>query len=138
MNNPWQTLNSNIVHQNPYWQARQDRVIRPDGQETDYYLVERGDYVIVIALSEDRKNIFMIRQWRYPLNENSWEIPAGFIDQNETPLQAAQRELKEETGLAAKKWLELGKGHVSPGLTSQSYYIFLAQDLTVGERELEG
>lgn len=138
MKKPWQTLDSKIEYQNPFWQARKDRVIRPDGEKSNYYVLERGDYVMIIAFDQKNQNIYLVRQWRYPLNEHSWEIPAGFIDKNETPLEAAKRELREETGLKAEKWRNLGQGYVSPGLTKQAYYIFLAEELTSGEKQLEG
>jgi ADP-ribose pyrophosphatase len=74
-----------------------------------------------------------VRQYRLPAAKYLWELPAGRLDPGEKPLQAAQRELKEETGYTARKWSKLASYWASPGFVAERMTIFLAEDLTAGE-----
>src|SRR5690606_4441107 len=82
-------------------------------------------------------NTWLVGQWRYPLNKYSWEIPEGGGALGINPLQSAQRELKEETGLTAKKYTLLCNMHTSNSATDEYCYIYLAQDLTQNQAEPE-
>lgn len=138
MSNPWKLLHSKVVYRNRYWQARESQVIKPDGERGIYCTVERCNFSIMIPLTKDRRSTFLIRQWRFPTNKPLWEFSAGLIDGNETPRQAARRELEEETGWRAKKLHYAGFGYTSPGLTNQKFHIYIAENLEQGQQRLEG
>jgi ADP-ribose pyrophosphatase len=91
----------------------------------------RGSAVMMPVDADNR--VLLVRQYRLPANQFLWELPAGKLDEGETPLQAAKRELGEETGLSAKKWKKLVSFYPSPGYIEEKMTIFLATDLTQGE-----
>ena len=82
-----------------------------------------------------KSRILLVRQYRLPARASLWELPAGRVDKGETVLQAAKRELREETGFKAKKWTKLASFFVSPGFLAEKMTIFVASDLTEGEKE---
>lgn len=130
-----QTLSSKIVYSNPFMRIREDDVIRPNGVRAPYFVLERGQFSIIIPLTK-KNEIYLVGQYRYAVDFYSWEFPMGFVE-GLKPLAIARQELKEETGLIAKKWDLLGKFHVAPGHSSQKAYVFVAQDLVEGEKEPE-
>jgi 8-oxo-dGTP pyrophosphatase MutT (NUDIX family) len=138
MKKPWQKISSRVVHENPWWRVRADKVISPDGRPGIYYLAQMHKFVSILALSADQKSIYLIRQWRYPINRNSWETSQGMIEPGETPLRAAKRELREETGFTASRWRRLGFNYLANGFCDQAFYVFLAAGLEPGQRQLEG
>ena len=91
----------------------------------------RGSAVMLAA--DDKRRILLVRQYRLPAGKFLWELPAGKLDEGENPLQAARRELIEETGYRAKKWTKLASFFVSPGYVQERMTIYLAQDLTAGD-----
>jgi ADP-ribose pyrophosphatase len=87
-----------------------------------------------VMMPVDQKNrVMLVRQYRLPAGQNLWELPAGKIDEGENALQAAKRELVEETGLRAKKWKKLALFYPSPGYVEETMTIYLATELTQGE-----
>lgn len=104
----WRKLSSRYVHENPFYKVREDTVMRPDDKEGMYYVTESGRSVFIVPVTDDGKVLF-IKLFRYPTQMESWEIPAGAVEQGEDPLQAAQRELHEETGYTASQWERLGE-----------------------------
>ena len=87
-----------------------------------------------VMMAVDKKNrILLVRQYRLPANAYLWELPAGKLDPGEKPLQAAKRELAEETGYKAKVWTKLVSFFASPGYVQERMTIFLATGLTEGE-----
>jgi ADP-ribose pyrophosphatase len=93
----------------------------------------RGSAVMMAVDAKDR--VMLVRQYRMPADRFLWELPAGKTDEGETVLQAARRELIEETGLRAKKWKKLVSFYPSPGFVEEKMTIFLATDLTQGEAQ---
>jgi ADP-ribose pyrophosphatase len=89
----------------------------------------------VMMAVDDKKRVMLVKQYRLPANQSLWELPAGKTDEGENVLQAAKRELIEETGLRAKKWKKLVSFFPSPGYVEEKMTIFLATDLTQGESE---
>jgi ADP-ribose pyrophosphatase len=87
----------------------------------------------VMMAVDERKRILLVRQYRLPAGGNLWELPAGRLDPGEKPLQAARRELAEETGYRARTWKKLVSFWVSPGYVQEKMTIFLATDLTEGQ-----
>lgn len=137
MSNPWRTLGSRIVYRNPWLTLREDRVIRPDGAEGIYGVVEMLPSCGVVAISADN-HIALVSQWRYVHNKLSLEIPTGGSLEGESPLEAAKRELVEETGLTAKSWIALGTVDNSNGVTTDVAHMFLARNLSSGSMARQG
>ena len=130
--NPWQTLGSRTVYTNAWLRLREDTVIRPDGQPGIYGVVEMNPSVGVVAVN-DVNEIALVTQWRYTLGRISVEIPTGGSEASDpSMLAAAQRELREETGLSARSWRELGSVDNSNGVTNDVAHIFLATGLQAG------
>ncbi|MBV9441309.1 MAG: NUDIX domain-containing protein, partial [Acidobacteriaceae bacterium] len=96
----------------------------PDGFEIKRSIVRHPGSAVMMAVDEERR-ILLVRQFRLPANSYMWELPAGRLDPGETPLQAAQRELEEETGCAAKSWKELVSFYPSPGYVEEKMTIFV-------------
>jgi 8-oxo-dGTP pyrophosphatase MutT (NUDIX family) len=135
--NPWRTLSSRTIYQNPWLTLREDKVIRPDGAEGIYSVVELRPSCGIVAIDEDDR-IALVGQWRYVHDRYSLEIPTGGSEQDETPLDAAKRELTEETGFTAKAWTALGTIDNSNGSTTDISHMFLATDLTAGPSVPQG
>lgn len=135
--NPWQTLSSREVYENPWIRIREDQVVRPDGEPGIYGVVHYKNVAIGILPVED-EHIYLVGQYRYPLNQYSWEIPEGGCPEGEDLLVAAQRELAEETGLRAENWKLIGEAHLSNSVSDERAVWFLATGLTQGERDPEG
>ena len=84
---------------------------------------------------DHKGRILLVRQYRLPAQQKMWELSAGRVDEGEKVLQAAKRELREETGFRAKKWSKLSSFYVSPGFLAEKMTIFVVEDLTAGEVE---
>jgi len=136
--NPWKTLDSRLVYDNPWIRVREDRVIRPDGESGIYGVMETRIATGAVPIDAEGCT-YLVGQYRYPTNMYSWEIPEGGTDPGEDPLAAIQRELKEETGLTAAKWTPLGgEFHLSNCISSEIGFVYLAEDLTIGQAEPDG
>jgi 8-oxo-dGTP pyrophosphatase MutT (NUDIX family) len=132
--NPWKTLSSKSAFKNAWFRVREDRVIRPDGKEGEYAFLEKNAATGVVALTPANE-VYLVGQWRYPMECYSWEIIEGGAEDGETPEEAARRELKEEAGLIAKRFIPLGgEIHLSNCVTSEKSYLFLAEDLVETEK----
>ncbi|MCF0142980.1 MAG: NUDIX hydrolase [Parasporobacterium sp.] len=114
-----------------------DTVDLPNGHQSTREVVRAIGAVAVVALREDGC-IAMERQFRYPLNRVIDEIPAGKLNsKEEIPVEAAKRELMEETGILAAKWTDLGKFHPAAAYCDEVLTLFLAEDLSYGEQKLD-
>ncbi len=136
--NPWQTRGSREIYVNPWIRVREDHVIRADGRDGIYGVVEFQTYALGIVPVAPNGDTFLVGQWRYPLELYSWEIPEGGGVLSVPLIDSARRELAEETGLTASEWTDLGPFHLSNSVTNEAGQIFLAQGLTLGEAEPEG
>ena len=114
--------------------VRTDKVRMPDDHYAERSVVTHPGAVAVLAL-DDAQRVLMIRQYRHPVGYQLWELPAGLRDTDgESPLQTAQRELREETGYHAREWHTLVDYFSSPGFSTERIRIFLARGLEpVGE-----
>jgi len=137
MENPWTKLSSKRLYDNPWITVIEDQVINPNGGEGIYGTVQFKNLAIGIIPLDENQNTWLVGQYRYPLDEYSWEIPMGGGPLNIDPLESAKRELKEETGLTAKHWRQFIKIHTSNSVTNEVGYGYLATDLTQGETEFE-
>jgi len=135
--NPWRRLSSREVYDNPWIRLREDSVVRPDGEEGIYGVVHFKNVAIGILAVEDGF-IHLVGQYRYTLEQYSWEIPEGGCPEGEDLLSAAKRELAEETGLRAEKWEQMGLAHLSNSVTDERAVWFMATGLTQGEHNPEG
>lgn len=135
--NPWRKLSSRLIYENPWIRVREDQVIAPSGSAGVYGVVEARAAVGIVALTE-RNEVYLVGQYRYPTDCYSWEIPEGGAEDSEAPLEAAVRELREETGLTASTWEPLGgEVHLSNCFTAERAYLFLARGLTTGATEFD-
>jgi 8-oxo-dGTP pyrophosphatase MutT (NUDIX family) len=135
--NPWRTLGSRRVYENPWISVREDSVIRPDGEPGIYGVVHYKNTAVGVLPAED-DHVYLVGQYRYPLERYSWEIPEGGCPQDEEPLEAARRELREETGFEAGNWRRLGEAFLSNSVADEYAVWFLATDLVAGEPQNEG
>ncbi|HET9412132.1 MAG TPA: NUDIX hydrolase [Candidatus Saccharimonadales bacterium] len=132
MKNPFKTLSSKIVYKNPWIRVREDAIIRPDGSEGIYSVVESKDSVVVGALN-DKNELFLIYSFSYPAQSWQWELPGGSCDDDHR-LVASKRELAEETGITAKQWTELQSTRVCDGFMTERTTTLLARDLSFGSK----
>jgi ADP-ribose pyrophosphatase len=128
-NNPWKTLGSKVIYESPLLALYEDDVIRPNGEQGKYSYVKSPPFVLMVAF--DGRRIILVKQFRYPLRKVITEFPGGSIDEGESPLEAAKRELEEETGFKAKKWTKLGSI-----LNPNEATVFLAEDLEKGNNKM--
>jgi len=135
--NPWKKINTKMIYDNPWIHVEEDQVIKPRGGEGIYGVVHFKNKAIGIIPIDEYGNTWLVGQYRYPLNEYSWEIPMGGGLLELPVLQSAQRELREETGLEAKKWTNLLRIHTSNSVTDEEGFVFLAEELTQKETEFE-
>lgn len=135
----WQRRSSRTAYENRWIRVREDEVVRPDGSEGIYGVVEvRHPAVFVVPLTEDDE-VVLVEVDRYPTGDrSSLEVPAGGTDGQE-PLAAARRELREETGLTAAHWQEVGRTQALVGVADAPQVVYLARNLSYagGEAHLE-
>ncbi len=128
------TLDSSVPYSGAILALRLDQVAMPNGRQAEREVIEHHGAVGILAV-DDQDRVVMIEQYRHPVGRRLWELPAGLLDEpGERPVLAAQRELAEETGLAARTWSVLVDVLASPGFTDEAVRIFLAQGLTEVDR----
>lgn len=137
MTNPWKTISSEEKYNNPWINVTEYQVINPAGGKGIYGKVHFKNKAIGIVPYDADGNTWLVGQWRYPLNEWSWEIPEGGGPLDKDVLESAKRELKEETGISANKWTVVQRVHLSNSVSDEEGFIFLAEELTHGESALE-
>lgn len=132
----WKTLSTRVAYENPYTYVEESEVINPAGQKTVYGVMKsKADGVYIVPIDSDG-NTYLTKQYRYTTKQTSWEIASGRVDENDF-LLAAKRELHEETGLLAKTFTELGTITPANGICAFNEKIFVAEDLTVTDDELD-
>lgn len=136
--NPWKTLDTRLVYENPWIRVREDRVLRPDGQPGIYGVVHFRNRAVGVLPVEDDGQIWLVGQHRYPLDLYSWEVPEGGCPEGEDPLDCARRELREETGLVAARFETIATSHLSNSVSDEFAIIYRATGLSKGRSEPEG
>ncbi|HFA51104.1 MAG TPA: NUDIX hydrolase [Bacteroidetes bacterium] len=137
MKNPWQTLDIKTAYENPWIKVTHRKVLNPSGGSGIYGVVHFKNIAISIVPLDEDYNTWLVGQYRYTLDEYSWEVPEGGGAFGTPPLESAKRELLEETGITAKTWIEAGRLHTSNSVTDEQGLIFIAKDLSFGEAEPE-
>jgi ADP-ribose pyrophosphatase len=135
--NPWKTLASRTVYDNAWIRVEEHEVINPSGGRNRYGKVCFKNRAVGIIALDANDNIYLVGQTRYTLGEYSWELPMGGAPLAEDPLAAAKRELREETGLTAGRWRELLCVHTSNSITDEAGIVYVAEQLSEGEQDLE-
>ena len=130
------TLDSELVYRGAFLRVRKDRARLPDGSVHGREWIEHPGAAAILALGDDGR-VLIERQWRYSMRQAYVEIPAGKLDAGETPLQAARRELLEETGHVAREWATLVTLHPAIGFTNEVITVFAARGLELRERSLD-
>lgn len=135
--NPWQTTGSKSVYENAWINVIHNDVITPSGKKGIYGMAHFKNIAAAIVPIDENFNTYLVGQYRYPLNEYSWEVPMGGVLIGNNVLEGAQRELLEETGLVANTWKEIAKVHTSNSVTDEVGYVFLATELVQQKAEPE-
>lgn len=133
--NPWKTESSNTIYSNDWIKLTEHKVINASGNKGIYGEVHFKNYAIGIIPLTDDNFTYLVGQYRFPLEEYSWEIPMGGGDLKDNILNSAKRELKEETGIRASNWKEIAKVHTSNSVSDETGYIYIAKELSFGESE---
>ena len=136
--NPWTTLASRVVYENPWIRLREDQVLRPDGQRGIYGVVHFKNIAVGVLPVDAQGRLWLVGQHRYPLDDFSWEIPEGGCPESESPEATAHRELREETGLLAGSLELIATAHLSNSVSDEIAYIYRATGLTEGPDDPEG
>jgi 8-oxo-dGDP phosphatase len=133
----WKKLSSRVVFDNPWMTVIEDRVINPSGGQNDYGHIRFKTRAVAIVPLDDAGGTWLVGQDRYTLGEYSWEVPMGGAPKGEDTLEAAKRELREETGLQAERWTEVLRLHTSNSITDEEGLVYVAQGLQQGETAFE-
>ena len=134
---PWSTISRESVYANDWIEVLHHDVINPAGQEGIYGVVHFKNRAVGILPIDQDRNVWLVGQYRFPLDSYSWEIPEGGCSKVEIPLEAAKRELLEETGIQATDWSELLRTHLSNSVSDEAGIIYVARGLTIGEASPE-
>ncbi|NRB62739.1 MAG: NUDIX hydrolase [Saprospiraceae bacterium] len=135
--NPWTTLSQKTVYDNPWIKITHNDVLTPNCTPGIYGKVHFKNLAIGIVPIDEKGNTWLVGQYRYTLDQYSWEIPEGGCPLGSDPLETAKRELKEETGILASHWECIQTVHLSNSVTDEYGMVFLAQNLSFGEPEPE-
>jgi 8-oxo-dGTP pyrophosphatase MutT (NUDIX family) len=132
MNNhesPWTILGQKMVYENPWIRLTEFQVLNPSGAEGIYGKVQYKHIAVGIIPLDANWNTWLVGQYRFPLDQYSWEIPEGGGRMDEEPVEAAKRELLEETGIVAKEWSKILTMHLSNSVSDELAIIYLARNL---------
>jgi 8-oxo-dGTP pyrophosphatase MutT (NUDIX family) len=131
-NNPWKTISQETAYENAWIRVEHHHVINPAGNPGIYGKVHYKNTAVSIVAVDSEGYTYLVGQYRYTLNAYSWEVPEGgcSIESGESTLEAAKRELLEETGLDATQWTEIGKVYLSNSVSDERAVMYLAQNLS--------
>jgi 8-oxo-dGTP pyrophosphatase MutT (NUDIX family) len=135
--NPWRVQQHRTVYSNKWIEVTEFDVVNPAGKPGIYGKVHFKNKAIGIVPIDANGNTWLVGQWRFPLKQWSWEIPEGGGPNQDEILTSARRELLEETGLTANRWSLVVRTHLSNSVSDEEGFIFLAEELTEGLRQLE-
>lgn len=130
------TISENTVYKGRVFTVKTKQVILENGKEQQREVVLHNGGAAVLPVDNDG-NVYLIRQFRSPFEQEVLEIPAGKLEKDEDPMEAAKRELSEETGFGAKHYFDLGDMWPTVGFCSEKIYIYIATGLTKGETHFD-
>ena len=133
----WRRLSIETRYENPWIKVTHQQVITPGGSNGIYGVVHFHNRAVGVIPVDEFGNTWLVRQTRYPLEQQTWEIPEGGAPMAEDLLSAAKRELEEEVGLLASHWQPLLNIHTSNSVTDEYGTVFLATGLSAGQQQLE-
>lgn len=125
---------SEIVHQNPWYRVRHDRLTWPNGKRGEYFITEFSGAACVICVRDGA--ILVVKQYRHTIERETIELPMGGM-RGDDPLQTAQDELREETGYTASQWKKIGFMYVLKGACRMPFHIYTAEGLEAGPTKLD-
>jgi 8-oxo-dGTP pyrophosphatase MutT (NUDIX family) len=125
----WEIEEAARLHENAVFSVYRRRMRRSQGGKSaaDFFVIDSPSWVNIVALTPDDR-LVLIEQWRHAVQHRTLEIPGGGIDQGEPPLEAAKRELIEETGFSSSEWFDLGCIEPNPAIIDNRCYMFLAMN----------
>ncbi len=129
MDKPFELIQSTAVFRGRVFDVRRDEVRLPDGRSTQLDIVEHSGAVVLVPVDRAGQ-IWLVRQYRYAAGEFILELPAGTLDDQESPDACARREIREEIGLAAGQLFHLGQFYLAPGYSTELMHVYLATELT--------
>lgn len=135
--NPWTTLKSEKVYDSPWIGLTKHDVLNPNNNPGTYSVIHFKNIALGILPLDKDYNTWIVGQYRYPINQYSWEIPEGGGKRDVEPLESAKRELLEETGITAKKWTKIQEMYLSNSASDEFCILYIAQDLSFGEAQPE-
>lgn len=133
---PWTIQDKTQKYQNSFIDVCEDQVLQPSGQPGIYATVTMKPGVAVLPIDSD-SFVYLTQQFRYAIGKESIEVVSGAVDENEPPLEAAQREVREELGVEADEWIDLGVVDLDTSIVLCPTHLFLAKRLTFSETERE-
>jgi 8-oxo-dGTP pyrophosphatase MutT (NUDIX family) len=134
-NNPWKQISSKIAYENPWFSVREDQVEKPGNRTGVYGVVQTPPAVFIVVLNS-RDELYLVGMFRYPTNKYGLELPAGGSD-NQDLLEAAKRELLEETGIKAENWEKVGEFTPWNGISDEISHVFIARDIEETGSEID-
>lgn len=126
---PFELLKSEVLMKGRAFTIRRDHLKTPDGRDTKFEIIDHGGSVVIIPIDENG-NVLLVRQYRHATGGDLLELPAGTLDDNEDPEVCAAREIREETGMAARELTKLGEFYLAPGYSTEFMVVFLATGLS--------
>lgn len=135
----WDIVKDKKLFETPIFSLRQRELLPHNKIETaSFYVLDAPDWINVIALTAEKK-VVLVEQYRAGIHESSLEIPGGMVDENESPLESAKRELLEETGYQSENWTKLGTTSGNAAILNNYTHIYLAESsIKVDEQNLDG
>jgi 8-oxo-dGTP pyrophosphatase MutT (NUDIX family) len=134
---PWRRHSRRLAYENAWITVWHDVVTRPDGGSGIYGVVHYANLAAGVVVLNEHDQVLLVGQHRYTFDAASWEIPEGGVSPAEGPLEGIQRELREETGVAASDWRELARAHLSNSVSDEVAVIYAATGVTFGDADPE-
>ena len=134
---PWKVHRTEVSFENPWVRVESSHVTHPNGDPGTYGVVRYANLAIGVLPVDEHGHTWLVGQHRFPFDEYSWELPEGGGGKSEPTLGTARRELREETGLSAAHWHEIGHWHLSNSVSDERAIGYLAWGLSEGDAQPE-